>query len=360
MARCRASPRYVALAGLVGAADGRLPAAGAALQTRLPRRLPFADGAGRLPHRRRRSGRHRRARRDAGRARSTRTGTLEQLARSGARGLPHAHLPTLGVSGGGRGGGPRLPPASSPRCPALLVARRWRRDGGERRVRLRRRAASPSSGRWLGGLPRIGLPAVDLGEIRALLPIAASCFLMIVAQSAATARASTRRAIDERSTRTRISSASSAANAAAALSGTFVVNGSPTQTAMVERSGGPQPARAPRHRGGRRVRAARSCTGPLQYLPRVRARRDRLHHRRRASSTCAACATSGARARASSGSALVTAAVGGRWSASSRASCWRWGCRCSATCATATGRTRRCWSRDAGRWRPTPRRRRAR
>ena len=60
---------------------------------------------------------------------------------------------------------------------------------------------------------------------------------MIIAQSAATARAYAtrhRQTLDENADLVGLS----AANAAAAFSGAFVVNGSPTQTAMVEASGG--------------------------------------------------------------------------------------------------------------------------
>jgi len=39
-----------------------------------------------------------------------------------------------------------------------------------------------------GGLPPIGLPNVTWSEVLALLPVAASCFVMIIAQSAATSR----------------------------------------------------------------------------------------------------------------------------------------------------------------------------
>src|SRR5215468_6308700 len=88
-----------------------------------------------------------------------------------------------------------------------------------------------------GGLPRIGVPQVSWEEALALLPVAAACFVMIVAQSAATARAYAarhRQTLDENADLLGLS----AANATAALSGTFVVNGSPTQTAMVESSGG--------------------------------------------------------------------------------------------------------------------------
>jgi sulfate permease, SulP family len=98
------------------------------------------------------------------------------------------------------------------------------------------------------------------------MPAAASCFLMIVAQSAATARAYAarhRQTLDENADLVGLS----AANITAALSGTFVVNGSPTQTAMVESSGG-------RSQFAHLATAAIVAlvllflTGPLHYLPR--------------------------------------------------------------------------------------------
>jgi high affinity sulfate transporter 1 len=87
------------------------------------------------------------------------------------------------------------------------------------------------------GLPSFGLPTVAWREIPPLLPLAGGCLLMILAQSAATARAYATRhqqTLDENTDLVGLS----AANAVAALSGTFVVNGSPTQTAMVDRAGG--------------------------------------------------------------------------------------------------------------------------
>ena len=87
------------------------------------------------------------------------------------------------------------------------------------------------------GLPSFGLPSVAWRELPPLLPLAGGCFLMILAQSAATARAYATRhheTLDENTDLVGLS----AANAIAALSGTFVVNGSPTQTAMVDRAGG--------------------------------------------------------------------------------------------------------------------------
>jgi sulfate permease, SulP family len=116
-----------------------------------------------------------------------------------------------------------------------------------------------------GGLPRLGLADVSWADARALLPVAGACFVMIVAQSSATARAYAarhRQALDENQDLLGLS----AANAAAALSGAFVVNGSPTQTAMVEASGG-------RSQIAHLSTAATVglvllfLTGPLRFLP---------------------------------------------------------------------------------------------
>ena len=104
------------------------------------------------------------------------------------------------------------------------------------------------------------------GEALALVPVAGSCFLMIIAQSAATARAYAsrhRETLDENADIVGLS----AANAAAALSGTFVVNGSPTQTAMVESSGG-RSQLAHLATAGVVALVLLFLTGPLQYLPR--------------------------------------------------------------------------------------------
>jgi sulfate permease, SulP family len=87
-----------------------------------------------------------------------------------------------------------------------------------------------------GGLPLLRLPSVTWSEFLMLVPVSASCFVMIIAQSAATARvfAVRYREIDDVNADIL---GLSAANAAAALSGTFVVNGSPTQTMMADRAG---------------------------------------------------------------------------------------------------------------------------
>jgi SulP family sulfate permease len=116
-----------------------------------------------------------------------------------------------------------------------------------------------------GGLPHLALPRVSWAEIRQLLPVAASCFVMIVAQSAAAARVFGERyheRVDENADILGLS----AANMAAAFTGAFVVNGSPTQTAMADLAGA-------RSQLAQLVFAAvvvvvlLCLTGPLQYLP---------------------------------------------------------------------------------------------
>ncbi len=87
-----------------------------------------------------------------------------------------------------------------------------------------------------GGLPPLGFPAVTWQQFLDLIPVAASCFVMIIAQSAAAARVFAQQYHEEVDTNADILGLA-AANAAAAFSGTFVVNGSPTQTAMAERAG---------------------------------------------------------------------------------------------------------------------------
>jgi MFS superfamily sulfate permease-like transporter len=117
-----------------------------------------------------------------------------------------------------------------------------------------------------GGLPPIGLPDVTWSEALALLPVAASCFVMIIAQSAATSRAYALRyqeGIDEDADILGLS----AANTVAAVSGTFVVNGSPTQTAMADRAGARSQV-AQLAFAGAVLLVLLFLTGPLQYLPR--------------------------------------------------------------------------------------------
>jgi sulfate permease, SulP family len=117
-----------------------------------------------------------------------------------------------------------------------------------------------------GGLPSIGWPQVTWGEAMALLPVAASCFVVIIAQSAATSRVFALRyaeRVDEDADILGLS----VANAAAAVSGAFVVNGSPTQTAMAERAGA-RSQLAQLIFAGIVLLVLLALTGPLEYLPR--------------------------------------------------------------------------------------------
>ena len=84
------------------------------------------------------------------------------------------------------------------------------------------------------GLPSFGFPSgVSWSDTTALLATSASMFLVILAQSAATSRAYAVK-YRERFVENDDLVGLSASNIAAAFSGTFVVNGSPTKTEMVD------------------------------------------------------------------------------------------------------------------------------
>src|SRR5262249_48334236 len=87
------------------------------------------------------------------------------------------------------------------------------------------------------GLPRLGFPHITYGDVMMVLPISFSCFIVILAQSAATSRAYALRYRDHFNQNVDLIGLSFA-NAAAGCSSTFVVNGSPTKTAMVDTAGG--------------------------------------------------------------------------------------------------------------------------
>ena len=115
------------------------------------------------------------------------------------------------------------------------------------------------------GLPSLGLPALGWHDAAALLGAAASMFVVILAQSAATSRAYAVKYEEPFSEDTDLVGLG-AANVAAAFSGTFVVNGSPTKAQMVDSAGG-------RSQLAQLTAAAvvlvvlLLLTGPLAYLP---------------------------------------------------------------------------------------------
>lgn len=88
-----------------------------------------------------------------------------------------------------------------------------------------------------GGLPSLGLPDVSWSDVPPLFGTAVSIFVLILAQSAATSRAYAARYGDRFSEDVDLAGLSTA-NLAAGLSGTFVVNGSPTKTQMLDSAGG--------------------------------------------------------------------------------------------------------------------------
>jgi sulfate permease, SulP family len=89
------------------------------------------------------------------------------------------------------------------------------------------------------GLPHIGLPDLkwDWELIEKLVPTAFAMFVVILAQSAATSRAYAIRYNENFSENSDLVGLG-LANIGAGLSGTFVVNGSPTKTQMVDSAGG--------------------------------------------------------------------------------------------------------------------------
>jgi sulfate permease, SulP family len=115
------------------------------------------------------------------------------------------------------------------------------------------------------GLPSLVMPALGWHEAGALTGVAASMFVVILAQSAATSRAYAAKYEEEFSEATDLVGLG-AANAAAAFTGTFVVNGSPTKAQIVDSAGG-------RSQLSQLTAAAvvlvvlAVLTGPLAYLP---------------------------------------------------------------------------------------------
>ncbi len=178
------------------------------------------------------------------------------------RDLAHVNLPSLGLSFVVVAGvltlgrfAPRFPGPLIAVAGAIAASAAWRFAAHGIAV----------IGPVAGGLPHLGLPDVSWHELELLVPVAGSCFVMIVAQSAATARiyaARNHEPLDENADLAGLA----AANAAAAFSGSFVVNGSPTQTAVMESSGGRSQVA---HVATAAVVALvlLFLTQPLQYLP---------------------------------------------------------------------------------------------
>jgi sulfate permease, SulP family len=178
------------------------------------------------------------------------------------RRLPHVHLPSVAVSGVAvvilllfRRFAPRVPGPLMVVAGAMAASAMWDFSGHGIAV----------IGPVAGGLPHLGLPDLRWKDLPPLLSTAASCCIMIITQSAATARIYAERHQQKLDANADLAGLS-AANAVAGLSGAFVVNGSPTQTAMVE-SAGAQSQVAQLATAVAVALVLLFLTRPLQYLP---------------------------------------------------------------------------------------------
>jgi len=184
------------------------------------------------------------------------------------RGLPDAHLPTVAVSASVvcfalvvRRFFPKLPAALIAVVAAISMSAALNFAG----------YGIATIGPVVAGLPHLGflgllsLREMNWKEIQLLFTVSASCAVMILTQSAATARIFAAKHYQEVNENIDLFGLS-AANAMAALSGGFVVNGSPTQTAMMEDAGG-QSQLAQVTTAVVVAMVLLFLTGPLQYLP---------------------------------------------------------------------------------------------
>jgi sulfate permease, SulP family len=189
--------------------------------------------------------------------------TLGQLAEV-IRKLDHLHWQTLAVSAAvvvlilsAKRVAPKVPVSLIVVIAGIAASKYW--DFARHKIEV--------IGPIVGGLPHFVFPLASWKEIEELIAVAASCFVMIVTQSSATARLYAERhdmELDENADLLGLS----AANALAGISGTFVVNGSPTQTAMVESAG----AASQLAQISTSIVVALVLlvfTWPLQYLPRA-------------------------------------------------------------------------------------------
>ncbi|WP_414469856.1 SulP family inorganic anion transporter [Methanobacterium sp. ACI-7] len=88
-----------------------------------------------------------------------------------------------------------------------------------------------------GGLPSLFLPSFNITNITGVLIAAGTCFLVIIAQSTATARAYALK-YDEEVNGDKDILGLALANTSAGLTGTFIINGSPSRTEVLSNAGG--------------------------------------------------------------------------------------------------------------------------
>jgi SulP family sulfate permease len=184
------------------------------------------------------------------------------------RGLPRAHVQTVAVAAGVLGFvlvlrrfAPKVPGALVAVVGAIAASAVWDFAGH----------GVATIGPVAGGLPHLGLMGLQSlrgmswKEMEQLITVSASCAVMILTQSAATSRIYAAKHHQEVNENNELFGLS-AANAVSALSGAFVVNGSPTQTAMMEDAGG-QSQMAQVSTAVVVGLVLLFLTRPLQYLP---------------------------------------------------------------------------------------------
>jgi sulfate permease, SulP family len=159
--------------------------------------------------------------------------TLPKLADT-VRALPHTHLADVAISAGvivivvaGRLISRRIPGPLLAVIIAIIVSRA---------ADLARHGVAVI-GPVPRGLPGLAAPSLGGHDARDLAGVALSLFVVILAQSAATSRAYAAKYEEPFSEDTDLVGLG-AANVAAAFSGTFVVNGSPTKAQVVDSAGG--------------------------------------------------------------------------------------------------------------------------
>lgn len=128
---------------------------------------------------------------------------------------------------GGKAISPKIPGALVAVIGSMLIGWQWNLAGH----------GVATLGPVPGGLPSIGFPSVPRSDVPELLTTAVSIFVLILAQSAATSRAYAAKYSDKFDENVDLVGLG-AANLGAAFTGTFVVNGSPTKTQMVDGAGG--------------------------------------------------------------------------------------------------------------------------
>ena len=249
------STQYVALAGLLALMAGALLFVARLRPPRLHRRLPVAHRADRLPDRRRHPGgdvarsagcsasRRATASRSPGTSSPARSASCSSTLSDSARSAGRRSASTVGVIGDDhRAEGCR---PEDPR----RADRRHRRDRRELGLRTSPPTAWRRSARWPAGSRRSACPTSAGRDVPTAARAPRGRSSSSSSPRARPRPAPTPRSTTSGSTRTSTWSASARPTSPPALSGTFVVNGSPTKTQMVDGAGRPQPARAGDHGG---------------------------------------------------------------------------------------------------------------